>query len=606
MVKAVIYCRCSTEEESQQDALKKQVIEARTAVEEKGWLLVQEYIEAKSGTSSDKRDKYRALYEDLTTEKFEIVVIKSQDRLMRNVKDWYLFLDRLVTNGKKLFMYLENKFYSTDDSLITGIKAILAEEYSKELGKKINNAHRNRQKNGKVYILPPNTYGLQRVGKSEYRLVESEVEAIQLMFHLAKMNGCGVIARILEENGYRKRDGEPFDEEAVRRIIRNPIRCGTVIQNKLHYDFQLKKTIKNPKKEWIVHKNAVPASISEEMWLEANAAMDERAKKRNVADYRPRGKHSGKYDLSEKMRCGLCGNPYYRRYRKKYKSGDYVIEWKCSKYFSNGRKGCDNIFLPEERMFQILKQLCEQYYQGVQLDSKSIIEKTILVLKKALKTDNTQKKYQKLEKSLEALHQLQGKLLDKLLDDIISDDMYKQKKEELDQKENSLQQELAVLQSAMNMRTRFEERIEVIRKRLEEETVEKATISEMLDNIEVIVVYTDHLEIRFLLDRLLGIEREIFQSLYEDTEELDDFFVIHFPLPRDFVYEKRKRIERERIVEYMKENPCITAKQIAEIEGISLTAANYRIKKLKQQKKICFDGKGGHGQWTVYESEEEK
>ena len=79
---------------------------------------------------------------------FDIIVIKSQDRLMRNTKDWYLFLDRMQKNRKQLYIYLEHKFYTPDDALLTGIKAILAEEYSRELSKKINNAHRNRQKEG--------------------------------------------------------------------------------------------------------------------------------------------------------------------------------------------------------------------------------------------------------------------------------------------------------------------------------------------------------------------------------------------------------------------------------------------------------------------------
>ena len=144
MIRTVIYCRCSTEEESQREALKKQVAEAKESVKANGWMLVDEYIESKSGTTAEKRKEYRRLFEDLQTDRFDVVLIKSQDRLMRNTKDWYLFIDRLVTNGKKLYIYMERKFYTTDDALITGIKAILAEEYSKDLSKKINNAHRNR------------------------------------------------------------------------------------------------------------------------------------------------------------------------------------------------------------------------------------------------------------------------------------------------------------------------------------------------------------------------------------------------------------------------------------------------------------------------------
>ena len=49
-VRAVIYARCSTEEESQKDALKKQVEEGRMCVRENGWLLTDIYVESRSGT----------------------------------------------------------------------------------------------------------------------------------------------------------------------------------------------------------------------------------------------------------------------------------------------------------------------------------------------------------------------------------------------------------------------------------------------------------------------------------------------------------------------------------------------------------------------------
>ena len=37
MIRAVIYCRCSTEEESQKNALEKQVAEAESSVRQYGW-----------------------------------------------------------------------------------------------------------------------------------------------------------------------------------------------------------------------------------------------------------------------------------------------------------------------------------------------------------------------------------------------------------------------------------------------------------------------------------------------------------------------------------------------------------------------------------------
>ena len=50
MIRAVIYCRCSTEEECQKDALVRQAAEARECVRRLNWFLADEYIE-RSGTS---------------------------------------------------------------------------------------------------------------------------------------------------------------------------------------------------------------------------------------------------------------------------------------------------------------------------------------------------------------------------------------------------------------------------------------------------------------------------------------------------------------------------------------------------------------------------
>ena len=110
-LRAVFYARVSTEEEMQVNALAKQIQENRDIIAEKGWILVDEYIdEGKSGTKTKGRKEYNRLFADMLEGKFDVIVIKSQDRLMRNTLDWYMFLDRLVNNDLQLYMYLDNSF----------------------------------------------------------------------------------------------------------------------------------------------------------------------------------------------------------------------------------------------------------------------------------------------------------------------------------------------------------------------------------------------------------------------------------------------------------------------------------------------------------------
>ena len=133
-MRAVFYARVSTAEEAQLNAIELQIEENKECITKNKWKLVDEYIDrSKSGTMVKGRDEYQRLYEDLLEDKFDIIVIKDIERLMRNALDWYLFVNRLVTTGKILYMYLDGKFYTPDDALITGIKAIIAEDYSRSL-----------------------------------------------------------------------------------------------------------------------------------------------------------------------------------------------------------------------------------------------------------------------------------------------------------------------------------------------------------------------------------------------------------------------------------------------------------------------------------------
>ena len=304
-LRAVIYNRCSTEEESQKDALVKQVKESKDCVCELGWKLVDTYVEAKSGTTVKGRSEYSRLYQDLEHDKFDIIVIKSQDRLMRNTKDWYMFIDRMQKNQKRLYMYLEGKFYTPDDALITGIKAILAEEYSRELSKKINNAHKNRQKEGKSFVFTNRMYGLKKRSDKTIVIDEHEAEMIRMIFRLSASGyGTHSIAKILYEKGYTNRNGGMLSPSMIRNMIRNPIYKGTVVQNKCHYEFERKQTVKNPKEEWIVHQDAVPAIVDVQLFEEANRALESRKRDghRGVMDV---GHCIGNQEYSGKIISGL-------------------------------------------------------------------------------------------------------------------------------------------------------------------------------------------------------------------------------------------------------------------------------------------------------------
>lgn len=593
-LRAVIYNRCSTEDESQKDALIKQVQESENCVHEQGWELVDTYVEAKSGTTVRGRSEYNRLYQDLELDKFDVIVIKSQDRLMRNTKDWYLFLDRMQKNRKKLYMYLEGKFYTPDDALITGIKAILAEEYSRELSKKINNAHKNRQKEGKSFVFTNRMYGLKKLPDKSIVIDEHEAEMIRMIFNLSA-NGYGThtSAEILYQKGYTNRNGKMLSPALLRNIIRNPVYKGTVIQNKCHYEFESKQTVQNPESEWVVHEGVVPAIVEEALFEAANRALDCRKKGGHHTGQYSGCCNAGNHELSGKIVCGLCGAPFYRTIRRN-KSGK-VIEWKCSNYLRHGRQadglrrdslrkaerrkdtGCDNIHLDEKKLLLCLEQVCDQRQH--EPEQKEILEEMLSLMRKAFAKSGVEEKREMAEADLRKAEDRKNLLLEKLLEGIIDDRVYRQKNQELQGKIDCCKAQIEQLKDDRMQNSNLEERLGMIRERLEQGIIQQAEIAEMLSDIFQIAVYPERMEITFPSRTLITVSQNCSTS--------------HYPIIE---------AEKKRILVLMQEKSEITAKEIAGEMGVALSLVLRRIRALKKEGKIYYSALNGRGKWLVAEN----
>lgn len=438
--RAVFYARVSTEEEKQLNALEKQIEENKDAIKKNGWILVDQYVdEGKSGTTSKKRDEYNRLLEDLEIDKFDIIVIKSQDRLMRNVKDWYIFLDKLVVNGKKLYMYLEGSFYTPDNALITGIKAILAEEYSRDLSKKINNANKRRiekAKAGEKVNACGNgqVYGYTIVDK-KWVIDEKEAELVRIMFKTyTEQHSLRKTTDKLNQLGYRNKTGGLFTVSCINRVLQNPIHKGWAILNRFHKDFETKKIIENPVKEWVIIKDDHEPIVSEELWDTVN---NEIQSHRNTGNGKGRtkgiGKKFGTDPLSGKMYCANCGKVMWVKYS--VNSYGRWASWYCSTSIGRAKCGCDNpSSISQINIDRRLEGLADYLIENGIIEmsrktAKAQILTRLLELRKYYATPNNNSK---TEKEIEKLEEKKEKLLDLYLDGVMSKADYKEKLETIE------------------------------------------------------------------------------------------------------------------------------------------------------------------------------
>ena len=264
--------------------------------------------------------------------------------------------------------------------------------------------------------------------------------------------------------------------------------------------------------------------------------------------------------------------------------------WQCRNYIHNGRNltkqdcknsretepeegwGCDNIHLDEERLSAILEKAAGQYSDVAKADVSEITGIIMQILTETLEQDDPAGQVKHLKKEAERYAGQKQRLLEKLLEDVITDEDYKEKRSQIEQKIENINHQLEKLNDAGSTQNIPEQRLEKIQKRLADGAVRQAEIEVMLDYIEEIEVFPSRL--------VLTCKPEMHGAEKNPRIEI--------PLDADFQYASRKESENQRILDYMHDNPRITAKMIAEKEGISLSA-NYQ-EKLKDLDGIIIPG----------------
>lgn len=447
-LRAVFYARVSTQEEQQLKALPKQVQENRDIIKANGWELVDEYIdEGKSGTTIKHRDEYQRMLDDMDSGKFDIVVVKDQERLQRKTRDWYLFVDKVVLNKIKVYFYLDNSWYSPDNALITGIKAIMAEEYSRNLSKKMNNSIGRRiekARNGEKISAMGNgqTYGYKIVG-GKWIVDEEQREVVGKMYELySELHSIRKVRDALNEQGYRNQKGFFFTEEVVGRVIKNVMHKGWVILNRYHRDFETKQIIEKPEEEWVIVKDDHEPIVSEEIW---DAVNNEIQSHRNEGNNKGRGKRIGTDPLSGKMFCGCCGRVMWKHQNKgSYKTKDgrknmYKVysQWYCSGKMGRGELACEDpatISGVQLNKYMLTLADCFLDYSTVEY-SKNLLKKRSLSWLRDLKDQlSAPNNNAEIEAEITKLGAKRNKLIDLYTDELITRADFVVKSKELDRK----------------------------------------------------------------------------------------------------------------------------------------------------------------------------
>lgn len=429
--------RVSTEKQLDKDDIPVQRFACKSFLKEKkGWYYDEEnsYIEkGVSGfkKSSKERDVVQNILIDANNGDFDVLLVYMFDRIGRQEYDTPFILKTLDNMGVELWSVEEGRqqFKDHSDDLINFIRFWQASGESKKTSLRVKESLKQKVLDGKFTGGSP-SYGYKLVKSGEFNkkgkelmmlvMDTAEAKIVSLIYLLSNKKGYGGnrIAKYLNENDIKTRNGYFWRATTVDYILRNPIYKGYLVSSKTAFGKNGKMKTNKPN-EWVQSRERVEelVIIREDIWEEVQ-------KQRNARNYRKNGNKSAQLSVTTKspllltgmglIFCGYCGSPLTTTYNTKSytKKNGEVVKRRSPKYRCSGKahkmiKCTGQTIYSHNKIESVFLNEISKFIEGFQEeDLEKRIRSSIKKIEKKsdIELKEQRRNFSKNKKELEVLH----------------------------------------------------------------------------------------------------------------------------------------------------------------------------------------------------------
>lgn len=355
VTRAVLYARVSTQDQAREGvSLETQENLARKFCEERGWAMVDTYVDVQSGRS-DRRPQLKRMEQDAQARKFDVVVVYKLDRLARSTATFYRLVTAFRDKGIALTSLTEElDFTSIQGKAMMGFLAIFAEVFSDQQSERVRSAMQTVAAKSQWHTGAKAPFGYRHIPRQTLEdgteteptveIIPSEAEVVREIFAtFIRTRGLRATCDELFRRGIRTKTGYLWQSQTLGYLLRNPAYIGNSAWGKYQGTRGGRRArIPTDPSTWIVAEGTHEAIVDRETWDEVQAILAGNKQLNGREIYARR-----RYAWNGLLRCcgvrqdgANCGAAMTARTRKNNRTGWTEVEYFCNAYIDMGASVC--------------------------------------------------------------------------------------------------------------------------------------------------------------------------------------------------------------------------------------------------------------------------